>query len=154
MPRALCDEDGNPHKGNKSSWTEKLSIRYQKADPPVFTATLPVTPQAVIIDAMFTINTRPLRLSKTFSDYACFLFEQFVTPHFRAGAHEVHLIFDKPSTGSFNPKWYEQKRRYNPDHQHYSFTPTTKIPNNWQEHLQCPKCKSCITNYIIIKCYT
>ena len=150
LPRALCDEDGNPHKGNKSTWTQKLSIRYQKADPPVFTATLPVTPQAVIIDAMFTINTKPLRLSKTFSDYACFLFEQFVTPHFRAGAREVHLIFDKPSRGSFNPKQYEQKRQYkeNPEHQHYSFTPTTTIPNNWQEHLQCPQCKCCIVEAI------
>ena len=83
LPRALCDEDGNPHKGNKSKWTDKLSTRYQKANPPVFTTTLPVTPQVVF---MFTINTRPLRQTKkTFSDYACFLFEQFVTQYFRAG---------------------------------------------------------------------
>jgi len=27
LPRALCDEDGNPHTGNKSVWTDKLSIQ-------------------------------------------------------------------------------------------------------------------------------
>ena len=72
LPRALCDEDGNPHKGTKSAWTDKLFIRYQKTDPPVFTTTLPLPPQVVIIDAMFVINTRPLRQTRMFSDYACF----------------------------------------------------------------------------------
>ena len=138
MPGALCDEDGNPHRGNKSTWTDKLATRYQKADPPVFTTTLPVPAQVVIIDAMFAINTRPLRQTKTFSNYACFLFEQFATQHFKAGVQEVHLVFDKPRRQPFNPKQYEHRKRYsenNNDHQHCSFTPTTSIPNNWQEHL-------------------
>ena len=83
--------------------------------------TLPLPPQFVIIDAMFVINTRPLRQTRMFSDYACFLFEQFVTQHFRDGVQEVHLVFDKPGRQSFNPKQYEHKKRYlqcNNDHQH------------------------------------
>ena len=147
--RALCDEDGNPHKGSKSTWTGKLSNRYHRVDPPVFTPNLPVVLQAVIIDAMFTINTKPLRLSKTISDYTCFLLDQFVSPHFRAGANEIHLIFDKPSTGTFNLQ-YEHKKRYkeNPDHQHSLFSSTTNIPSNWQDHLQCPQRKHSIVEAI------
>ena len=78
LPRALSDEDGKPHKGSKSTWTDKLSSRYQTADPPVFTSSLHFTPEVVIIDAMFIINTRPLRRTKTFADYAYFLFHQFI----------------------------------------------------------------------------
>ena len=151
LPRALCDEDGNPHKGNKSTWTDKLASRYHQADPPVFTTTLPTPAQVVIIDAMFAINTRPLRQTKTFSDYACFLFEQFVTQHFKAGVLEVHLVFDKVRRQPFNPKQYEHKKRYshnNNDHQHSSFNPITSIPNNWQEYLQCPQCKQSVIEAI------
>ena len=79
LPRAIADEDGNPHKSNKSNWSDKLSSRYGSADPPVFTSHLPFVPQAVIIDAMFILNTRPLRQTKTISDYTKFLFNQFVT---------------------------------------------------------------------------
>ena len=45
-------------------WTDELSSRYQTAYPPVFTSLLHSTPQVIIIDAMFIINTRPLRRTK------------------------------------------------------------------------------------------
>ena len=51
LPRALADEDGNPHKASKSIWTDKLESRYQKAVPFVFTKILPLCPNVVIIDA-------------------------------------------------------------------------------------------------------
>ena len=35
-PRALADEQGFPHKGCKSKWTDKLQSRYQTAEPIVF----------------------------------------------------------------------------------------------------------------------
>ena len=155
LPRALSDEDGHPHKGSKSTWTDKLASRYQTTVPPVFTSFLPVTPEVVIIDAMFIINTRPLRRTNTFSDYVLFLFNQFVIQHFRKGALEVHLIFDKPDRQLFNPKQFEHKRRYsktNKDHQHWPFTTSMNVPNNWQECLQCPQCKRSIVEAVGLAC--
>jgi len=76
---SLSDEDGNPHKSNKSKWSDKLASRYESNDPPVFTSHLPCNPQVVIIDAMFTINTRPLRQTKTIADYFKLLFNYHTT---------------------------------------------------------------------------
>ena len=151
LPRALSDEDGNPHKGSKSTWTDKLASRYLTADPPVFTSLSPFTPQVVIIDAMFIINTRPLRRTKTFSEYAHFLFNQFIAQHFKEGTLEVHVIFDKANKLPFNPKHFEHIKRYskhNPDHQHCSFSPETPVPNSWQEYLQCQQCKRSIVEAV------
>ena len=151
LPRALSDEDGNPHKGNKSAWTDKLASRFLTADPPVFTSTLPITPQVAIIDAMFIINTRPLRQTKTFLEYAHFLYNQFVLKHYKSGILEVHLIFDKVNRQLFNPKQFEHGKRYsknNTDHQHRSFSPESDVPNKWQEFLQCQQCKRSIVEAV------
>jgi len=150
-PRALADEEGNPHKGNKSAWTTKLVSRYQSADAPILVSHLPFVPHTVIVDAMFLLNTRPLRQTKTFSEYAIFLFNQFILQHFKAGTSEVHLIFDKPNMQAFNPKQFEQARRYsntNTDHQHGSFSSDTQVPNKWQEFLQCTQCKRLIVEAV------
>lgn len=76
FPRAISDENGYPHKGTKSSWTDKLSNRYNSPDLPVITNTLPQgwNPQAVIVDGMFLINCKPLRHTSTVADYANLLF--------------------------------------------------------------------------------
>jgi len=93
-------------------WPDKLVSHYQTTVPPVFTSILTIVPEVVIMDTMFVINTRPLRQTNTFSDYALFLFNQFVTQYFRKGALEVYLIFDKPNRQIFNPKKFEQRKRY------------------------------------------
>ena len=54
FPRALADEEGNPHKSAKSNWMDKLQSQYLTAKPPVVVSTLPQgwLPQLVILDAM------------------------------------------------------------------------------------------------------
>jgi len=154
LPRAIADEDGNPHKVNKSNWTDKLQNCYQSTEPPVFVNVIPWLPQAVIIDAMFLINTTLLRRTKTISEYAKFLFNQFVLEHYKAGTKEVYLIFDNPTTRKFNPKQFEHTRRYNTNkkcssqHEHCVLTPNSNIPLGWREHLQCRVCKQSITEAI------
>jgi len=91
LPRALADKDGNPHKPSKSSWTDKLEIRYQSAEPCIFMKSLPWVPQVAIIDAMFIVNTWPLRRTKTIAEYAHLLFDRFALEHFKGGVKEVHL---------------------------------------------------------------
>ena len=92
LPRALADENGHPYKSNKSQWTEKLHHRYQSAQPEVIVSSLPWLPQAVIIDAMFIIHTKPLRRTTTMADYSKFLYNQHVLEHFKMGSVEVHLV--------------------------------------------------------------
>ena len=153
LPRAIADEDGCPHKGNKSHWTDKLLNRYRTAQPTVFTNFPLWTPQVVLIDAMFLINIRPLRRTKTITDYSILLFNQVLAQYYRSGTDEVHLIFDKPGRQPFNPKSSEHHRRYNKnksnnDHQHCCFSPTTTIPPKWQEYMDCQQCKQSVVESI------
>ena len=141
LPRALAEIDGSPHKGNKSKWTDKLQSRYNAAP---FMSALQWIPEVVIIDAMFSINTNPLRQHKSITDYAYLLYKQFVVPHHHAGTKSVHLVFDHPGRLAFNPKDFEHKRRYCQDkkeHKHIEFTPQSPIPRPWREYLECRICK-------------
>ena len=127
LPRSLADVNGIPHKGNKSKWTEKLSTRYEGMS--AFLTVLEWVPEVTIIDAMFMINTNPLRQQKTLSHYAEFLFKQNALPHYNYGTKHVHFVFDHPGRMDFNPKETEQKRRYNKevkDHNHNYCIYTTK----------------------------
>ena len=150
-PRALCDETGNPQRGVKANWTDKLGKRYSSTHPQVFHNNLPIgwVPEAVIIDGMFLIQCAPLRQTSTISRYAELLFNRFILHHFKSGAVEVHLIFDSPSMQSFNPKGYERTRRDSActstsNHEHITFTPLTKIPNSWRSLIECRECKQSI----------
>lgn len=133
LSRALANEDGTPQKGSKTNWSDKLESRYQAAKPSVFMKTLTLLPQIVITDAMFIVNTRPLRRTKSIAEYANLLFNRFVLEHYNAGVKEVYLIFDKPNQQAFNPKQFEHMKRYSKDkslnhHEHISFTTQTNIP--------------------------
>ena len=104
LPRAIADEDGYPHKLSKRLWTEKLLNRYITAQPPVIVSTLPWLPEAVIIDAMFMIHTKPLR---TMADYG----EVCSTSLYCSISNWVplkHLLFDNPKMYEFNSKQFEQ----------------------------------------------
>ena len=153
-PRALADENGNPHKGSKSIWTDKFKKRYVLSDPQVFYSKLPLgwTPEVAIIDTMFLINTKPLRSMKTITEYTKLIFNRFVAEYFLAGVKQVHLIFDKPQRQTFNPKQFEQSCRdsnkVSSQHTHINFTPNQKPPNTWQEYINCRKCKRSIIEAI------
>jgi len=90
LPWALADEDGCPHKSNKSHWTNKLQQRYQSLEQSVIVSLLSLVPQATITDTMFIINTRPLRRTTIFSKYGKLLFNQYILEHFKMGTHEIH----------------------------------------------------------------
>lgn len=84
MPRALADINGNPHKGNKNKWTDKLQTRY---NVPETTPSPEWVPEVVIINAMFSININPLRQHKTIEQYANLLLRQFVIPYYQHGTN-------------------------------------------------------------------
>lgn len=147
FPRALSDENGVPHKAPKSMDCQE---RYQKTKHNVFSNDVSTWLQplcSVIVDAMFVINTKPLRSTKTLSDYVTLLFSRFVKEHFSFGAAEVHLIFDRPSTEDtgFNPKKVEQLRRDSSSgkvHEHHKIDMETTLPlTQWQDVISCRICK-------------
>lgn len=145
-PRALASESGIPHKGSKAKWTDKLQTRYCNSIPSVFCNALRSewVPQVVVIDAMFIINTKPLRNTKKVSDYAKLLYTRFVKEHFTFGVVEVHIIFDRQNTEYFNPKIFEQSRRdlkATDDHIHQNFDCSSNVPIGWRETLDCRTCK-------------
>ena len=106
-------------------------------------------PQVVIIDAMFLINIRPLRGTKTIKDYTSLLFNQAVVQYYQAGTSEVHLVFDKPGRRQFNPKQFNTEDTARTIqlaniHNYLTFTPDTTIPPRWQEFIDCRECKRSI----------
>ena len=108
-------------------------------------------PQTVIIDAMFMINTKPLRRTVTIADYGKLLFHQHAVQHYKTGTTKVHLIFDNLGQQRFNPKQYEQARRYNKrnnTHEHQTLDPNSNIPQGWHKCLQCKTCKRSIVEAI------
>ena len=111
LPLALCDNSGNPLKGQKSYATHFLDSRYREAATPVFPLTPPWKPQCCIIEGMFIINTTPLGSHKVMSDYAKFIYTRFVTSQFKKGCTEVHIIFDNPGRLVNTPKYFEHQRR-------------------------------------------
>ena len=102
LPRAIADLNGLPHKGNKSNWTNKLESRYTVPEYNPLNESLKWNPDIVVIDAMFLINTTPLRQHKTIAQYAHLLLRQFLIPYYIKGSNEIHLIFDHPKPSQFN----------------------------------------------------
>lgn len=59
FPHALVDPDGQPHKGVKSNWTDKLKARYSTGPNTPFLHLPPWVPHVAIVDAMFPLNITP-----------------------------------------------------------------------------------------------
>ena len=155
FPRAIADEKGCLRKGVKAIWKEKISKKYQQFD--VVTNNLPPNwvPEIIVFDGMFLINCKPLRTTKTITEYAMFLHNRFFVPHYRNNAKEIHLIVDAPKEQSFKPKMFEQERcdkghASNCTHEHITLKPTTQPPTKWRECLECRQCKRSIIEAINI----
>ena len=135
LPRALADEHGFPYNSTKSSWTENLA-ELQLPLPQEW------VPEIVIIDAMFLINTKPLRRTKTIAHYGQ---QRFALKYYQAGVSEVHLIFDEPGRQAFNPKVFEHSKRDQKSiskiHEHVTFTPDAATPSTWRDYIECRQCK-------------
>jgi hypothetical protein len=61
LPRAICDAEGIPEKGQKSSAVSVFKSLYPEAFTSTVKQTVPHCPTALIIDAMFIINYVPLQ---------------------------------------------------------------------------------------------
>ena len=111
IPREICDPHGTPHKGQKSYTTKWLEKRYMG----VVSNQLPGswTPEVVVIDGMFMINTSPLSTHTNMKEYSTFLLRRFVLCYLIHRVHSVHIVFDNPGRQPSSPKTIEQKRRDN-----------------------------------------
>ena len=157
LPLAICDHDGNPLKGQKSYMTTSFESRYKASSQPVLISQLPYnwTPDCILVDAMFIINTTPLGSHKTFDDYAKFLLRRHVISQFYKGSVEVHLIFDNPGRLPNTPKYFEQTRRDKTREvpiEHYcdDIKGSNTIPQGkWHACLlSCHECKRRLVTYI------
>ena len=108
------------------------------------------TPNSVILEGMFLIHTKPCH--KTMADYGKFLMNRFITPHFKKGCTEVHLLFDDPGQQQENSKQFEQSRRDHsemaPEHLCTIFFDDAEVPTKWQQILKCRICKRGLTVYL------
>ena len=95
LPRALADENGNPHKANKSTPTSFFKNRYCENN--VITNEFPPNwmPDSVLLEGMFMIQTTPILGVVKFADYSKLLTHHYILPHFKNGVKEVHVIFDQ-----------------------------------------------------------
>lgn len=100
------------------------------------------------------INTSPLGSHTTYGDYARFLMQRHITPHFSRGCSEVHLLFDNPGQLKNTPKFFEQKRRDElatvaAGHTCNDINESTRLPTKWRENvLHCRKCKRTLVCFL------
>ena len=154
LPRALIGEDSLPYKSNKSNATQYLRKRYSELCIVIEHPPHQWVPHVAILEGMFMIQTLPLPTMSCMKEYVQLLIMQCVRPHFRAGAEEVHVVFDSPGSMPETPKELEQKRRDNSaektssSHDCTEINSTTVIPTNWRALLGCRKCKKNLTKYV------
>lgn len=151
LPRAISDPYGKTHTGVKSYATKWLEKRYEK----LVSSTLPSgwTPDVVLLEGMFLIQTSPLSTHHSMKEYSSFLLKRFALPHFVRGSMEVHILFDNPGRQPNSPKNLERQRRDQlsslpQDHQHSTFADTCSPPPKWRELLGCRECKRKLVLYL------
>ena len=100
---------------------------------------------------MVLLHTNPLARHHTMTDYANMLVNKFIAPYYKAGAMEVHIVFDDPDRHGISPKTIERLCRdgQGPETlghgQHSLSLPTLPHYSQWQNVLKCRQCKRSIT---------
>ena len=151
LPRALCDVESAPIRGQKSTVTKFYEKRYQNTNLITHCFGSLWTAEVVIMEGMFIINTKPLNCHKTMEEYGHFLIRRFIRLHFHRGSSEVHMLFDNPGQIEDNPKRFEQARRdasLPADHLCWVFFNEAEIPSKWNETLKCRTCKRRLTQFL------
>ena len=153
-PCALSDSNGLPHKGNKSKATDFFETRYKRFDVIVSAFPSGWIPDSVILEGMFLIQTAPAPGVSTFRQYTDILLNRFIHPHIRAGATEVHVLFDDPDNSIQSPKEIERQKRDNSvhidsEHECVQIEPEGVVPTDWRgKLLNCRKCKRLLCEFL------
>ncbi len=151
IPRALVDNEGFPYKSTKCSTTHYLQKRYKTANVIIDTLPPQWTPDMVILEGMFMIQTPPIATMSNMHEYVKLLLNKYVKPHLKVGAKEVHVVFDNPDGLLETPKEIEHCRRdKGTDSQHVciAFTSSTPVLHKWRSLLGCRDCKKKLTSFI------
>ena len=90
MPRAICDVESAPIRGQKSTVTKFYETRYKNINLITHCFESSWITEVVIMEGMFTINTKPLNCHKTMEEYGHFLIRRFIAPHFHRGSREKY----------------------------------------------------------------
>ena len=145
FPRAICNSDGTPYKGEKKIAREFLKRRYQLYG----SQTDHWFPDTLLLEGMFMIYTIPLPNS-TMLNYGDFLLTRYTTYYLHRGVQDIHIIFDHPGRLADHPKCIEQNQRDKEltSHTHTTFSDTQKVPKKWNELLQCRECKRYLVTYL------
>ena len=152
LPLAISDHQGNPIKGQKSTMTKALAVRYKT----IIMNDYPEgwQPQCCLMEGMFLINVTPLGCHVTFGNYAQFLMQRYILPHFSKGCSEVHIVFDNPGQLKNSPKFFEQKRRDHMavianGHNCEEIKAHNRLPSKWRDNvLNCRKCKRALISFL------
>lgn len=103
---------------------------------------------------MFLIQTAPPPGTSTFQQYTDMLLRRFVQPHLKAGAREVHVLFDDPDCSHQSPKQIERQTRdkaanIDSDHNCLQIESHKTLPTDWRRKLlNCRKCKRALGAYL------
>ena len=152
LPKAICNSEGIPEKGQKSASLQYFRALYKDAFLNILPTDGLVRFTTVILEGMFMIQTTPLPMHKTFKDYAEFLFNRWIVrSHAQYRASEVHVVFDHPNRHGISPKDIERSRRdssFSHNVEYKTVTSQSTMPGNWRNFLAIREQKRQLVNYL------
>ena len=152
-PRAICTQDGLPHKGAKSVVYDFFQKRYTSNYQITTTSYNFVPNTCVIIEGMNIIYSSPLHNLRTFSDYAKFIVGRWIISFFKKGVCDVRILFDQVGTQGISPKDVERSRRdvRNGDDEmpvFVSLDDDVLLPKPWSSFLKIRENKHSLCRYL------